>query len=123
MEKVMHKDQIKHMVDRFLMWKLPVTFNPDNGISFDPIHSKGTPHQGRREPVGTNLLSADQATDMVRFMVDGMPASDLLAQLKIAKGHIEHMAAFIGKQQAGYSFEGLGEDMPGIEAAITAASR
>lgn len=48
--------------------------------------------------------------------------ADLLPQLKIAKGHIEHMAAWIGRQQAGYSFEGIGEDMPGIEAAIIKAT-
>ncbi|MDP3330059.1 hypothetical protein, partial [Parvibaculum sp.] len=32
--------------------------------------------------------------------------------------HIEHMARWIGGQNAGYSFEGLGEDMPGIRAAL-----
>lgn len=37
--------------------------------------------------------------------------------LKAAIGHIEHMAAWIAKQNAGYSFESLGEDMPGIRAA------
>lgn len=30
-------------------------------------------------------------------------------QLKIAWGHIEHMAAFIGSRKLGYSFESLGE--------------
>lgn len=44
-------------------------------------------------------------------------APDLLAQLKIAYAHIEHMAAWIGNQNAGYSFEGLGEDQPAIAAA------
>jgi hypothetical protein len=38
--------------------------------------------------------------------------------LETALGHIEHMAAFIQKQTAGYSFEGLGEDMPGMQAAL-----
>ena len=71
----MTEDQIKHMVDRFLTWKLPEHFNPYGGITFDPIASKGTPHEFRREPVGTNLLSADQATAMVRYMLDGMPAT------------------------------------------------
>lgn len=28
--------------------------------------------------------------------------------------HIEHMANWIGKQKAGYSFESLNEDMPSI---------
>ena len=30
----MNADQIKHMVDRFLMWPLPRNFTPDNGISY-----------------------------------------------------------------------------------------
>src|SRR5713226_1282015 len=37
--------------------------------------------------------------------------------LKTAIQHIEHMAAWITAQNAGYSFEALGEDMPGIRAA------
>jgi hypothetical protein len=41
------------------------------------------------------------------------------AALKLAISHIEHMAAFISKQNAGYSFEALGEDMPGIRAALS----
>lgn len=38
--------------------------------------------------------------------------------LRTAVGHIEHMAAWIGNQNAGYSFESLGEDMPGIRASF-----
>lgn len=38
--------------------------------------------------------------------------------LKLAIQHIEHMAAFIGEQKTGYSFESLGEDMPGIREAL-----
>lgn len=30
----MTKEQIKHMVNRFLGWRLPESFNPDGGISF-----------------------------------------------------------------------------------------
>jgi len=69
----MTKDQIKHMVDRFLMWKLPDNFNPDGGLSFERFGNKGTPHQYRREPSGTNLFDADQADAMVRHMIEGMP--------------------------------------------------
>jgi hypothetical protein len=38
--------------------------------------------------------------------------------LKCAIDHIEHMAAWIGRLNSGYSFEALGEDMPGIKAAL-----
>lgn len=68
----MTDDQIKHMAERFLSWKLPENFNPDGGISFDPISSQGTPHEYRREPVGTNLLDYTQAEAMVRHMIEGV---------------------------------------------------
>lgn len=38
--------------------------------------------------------------------------------LKAAIRHIEHMAAWIAKQNAGYSFEALGEDIDCIRAAV-----
>lgn len=69
----MTDEQIKYMVDRFLMWRLPETFNPDNGISFSPIAGEGGPFPFKREPSGTNLLDAEQATAMVRHMIEGMP--------------------------------------------------
>ena len=63
-----NEEQIKYMVQRFLGWKLPTDFNPDNGISFE----RTVPHPAC-PPVGTNLFSADQADAMVRYMVEGMP--------------------------------------------------
>lgn len=65
--------QIKHMVDRFLGWKLPEYFCPDAGVEFHPSEQqKAGVHQW---PVGTNLFDADQATEMVRFMIEGLPAA------------------------------------------------
>ncbi len=69
----MNEDQIKHMVNRFLGWKLPEHFSPDAGISFKPLGNEGTQHQYKREPSGTNLFDARQADAMVRYMIDGMP--------------------------------------------------
>jgi len=69
----MTEDQIKHMVDRFLGWHLPENFNPDGGIIFKPMFNEHTSHPMRHDPSGTNLFDAEQATAMVRFMVDGMP--------------------------------------------------
>lgn len=65
--------QIRHMVDRFLSWRLPENFSPDGGISFEPLGNKGTPHEYTHEPSGTNLLDAAQAEAMVRHMIEGMP--------------------------------------------------
>lgn len=69
----MTEAQIKYMVARFLGWKLPQDFRPDDGISFDPIMNKGHAFESRREPSGTNLFDATQAEAMVRYMIEGMP--------------------------------------------------
>ena len=66
--------QIKHMVDRFLGWHLPENFRPDGGINFRKTFNTGTPHEYKNAPTGTNLLDADQATAMVRYMLDGLPS-------------------------------------------------
>lgn len=69
----MNEAQIKQMVSRFLCWKLPEDFNPDNGISAKrPNYGPGV----QWEPVGTNLLTYAQAEAMVRHMVDGLPAQE-----------------------------------------------
>lgn len=62
----MNDEQIKHMVNRFLAWKLPEDFSPDAGIRFTP------PENPAWWPVGTNLLSATQAEEMIRYLVDGL---------------------------------------------------
>lgn len=64
-------EQIKHMVNRFLGWKLPADFRPDNGISYTP-----TQHDARTgdTPSGTNLFDAQQVDAMVRYMVEGLPS-------------------------------------------------
>jgi len=68
----MNKAQIKHMVDRFLAWRLPDNFNPDNGIT--AVRPNYAPEVSW-EPTGTNLLDAMQAEAMVRHMADEIPES------------------------------------------------
>lgn len=74
----MTDEQIKYMVQRFLGWRLPNTFSPDAGISFQPEYNvefnaaRGLP-PSRNEPVGTNLFDAQEAEAMVRYMVEGIP--------------------------------------------------
>ena len=72
----MTKEQIKHMVDRFLGWKLPSNFSPDAGISFKATFNEHTAHPMKHEPTGTNLFDAGQADAMVRYMADGLPSFD-----------------------------------------------
>lgn len=69
----MTEDQIKHMVNRFLAWKLPMPFNPDCGVSFKTHYNNGTETPAKYDPSGTNLFDATQATEMVRYMLDGLP--------------------------------------------------
>jgi hypothetical protein len=69
----MTEEQIKHMTDRFLSWKLPKGFAPDGGVSFDRLRNVGTPYEAVNEPYGTNLLDAGQAEAMVRHMLEGLP--------------------------------------------------
>lgn len=52
----------------------------------------------------------------------GSRTAELEAALKLAIEHIEHMAAWITKLKSGYSFESLGEDMPGLKAALASTS-
>ena len=70
---------VKHMVNRFLGWRLPEHFRPDAGISFNPEYNieysaaRGlTPP--RHQPSGTNLFDATQAEAMVRYMLEGCMA-------------------------------------------------
>lgn len=80
----MTEHQIKHMADRFLGWKLPANFNPDCGISFDPISNRGHTFESRREPVGTNLLDAEQARAMVQYIVEGLtPEADACSDARL----------------------------------------
>lgn len=67
----MDKKLIDKMVDRFLRWKLPEDFAPDAGISFKRNFNENTPYPMEHEPVGTNLLTADQAKAMLEHVLDG----------------------------------------------------
>ena len=53
------------MVDKFLCWKFPKDFAPDAGISFKPCGPHDSPHW----PIGTNILTAEQAKQMFRDCV------------------------------------------------------
>ncbi len=66
----MTKEQMEYMADRFLGWRFPDDFNPDGGISYV---RPGYADHLNINPVGTNLLTAVQAREMVKYMVEGMP--------------------------------------------------
>lgn len=82
----MTEDQIRYMINRFLGWRLPNPWRPDNGISYQrPNYA----HEAAEYdwPTGTNLFDATQAEAMVRYMLDGLPvpkALDAIADVVLA---------------------------------------
>ena len=60
------KKQLDAMVNRFLGWKLPPTFGPDCYITFDREKAKAN----HGWPVGTNLLTADEARAMLEHILE-----------------------------------------------------
>jgi hypothetical protein len=58
-------DDVDKMVDRFLVWPLPDDFSPDGGITFTPFDATGY----RFRPIGTNLLTAEQARKMFEYVL------------------------------------------------------
>ena len=74
-ETQMTDEQIKYMAERFLGWKLPEHFQPDNGIKFEPLDPWHTDENMRKAhwPTGTNLFDYTQAVEMVRHMTEGLP--------------------------------------------------
>ena len=52
------------MVSRFLTWRLPDDFAPDGGVSFVK------PNHPNSWPVGTNLLTATQARQMLEHVLE-----------------------------------------------------
>lgn len=71
----MKDEQIKHMVDRFLNWRLPKPWHPDNGISYQRPNYAHAPAD-HDWPTGTNLFDATQADAMVRHMLEGISQPD-----------------------------------------------
>lgn len=81
------------------------------------------PDRMKRCDCATGVLFRQTGTGLVHeTKIDNAPvAPDVTAALKTAIQHIEHMAAWIAKQKAGYSFESIGEDMPGLREALAKA--
>jgi len=84
----MTDEQIKHMVQRFLAWKLPENLYPDNGISFKPPFDS-EPMRSRHWPTGTNFLCAAQAEEMVRHMLDRLPKDGQIEAIKEDKSFLD----------------------------------
>lgn len=92
------KKQMDAMVNRFLMWKLPPTFGPDCFVSFDREKAKAN----QSWPVGTNLLTADEARAMLEHVLDVTFIPDW-SLLEATQGSLrEHMRAIRLLMEAGH---------------------
>jgi hypothetical protein len=92
------KKQMDAMVNRFLMWRLPPTFGPDCFIAFDRERAKAN----QSWPVGTNLLTADEARGMLEHVLDATFIPDW-SLLEATQGSLrEHMRAIRLLMAAGH---------------------
>lgn len=57
------------MVNRFLGWRVPEDFNPDGGVEFHRVMPNGHLRPPNWWPVGTNLLTAEQARAMLEYVI------------------------------------------------------
>lgn len=95
-EAIVSDEQIKYMASRFLQWRLPENFNPDGGISFKKTYNEHAPWGPmKHEPVGTNLLDATQAEEMVRYITAELPPVNptlarIEAELRTAEARLAH---------------------------------
>lgn len=106
----MTEDQIKHMVAQFLNWRLPANFNPDNGITFEPLGNKGTANEYRHDPVGTNLLDATQAEAMVLHMIDNYQNDEIIQLKTIKEAALALSTAMVDSEELGADYELVDEE-------------
>lgn len=69
--KTLSVPDAKAMACRFMGWRLPDDFAPDCGISFDGRKDDEW-NKNKTWPVGTNLLTVDQAEQMFRYVLDAL---------------------------------------------------
>lgn len=101
---------IKDAVNRFLGWKLPKNFSPDNGIAFYP------PEQAQFWPIGTNLFTADEATAMFEHCIATPAAQGDAKELTDE----QLMVALQGIYHSDFQDDGNGYDLAIARAAIAA---
>lgn len=66
--RLSERHAVDEAVNRFLGWKLPNDFSPDCGISFDGRKDDEW-NKNKTWPIGTNLLSANQARAMFEYVL------------------------------------------------------
>ena len=88
------------MVDRFLGWKLPDSFSPDDGIHFNRVANKGTPYEYVRTPSGTNLFDAKEARAMLEHVLGGEPDRETSEEERLRNLRLSIAAELYTHQEA-----------------------
>lgn len=115
--------QINHMVSRFLAWKLPDNFTPDAGITFKREFNENTPHPMKHAPLGTNLFDGQQASEMVRHMIAGLPEDQALKRQRDAEcERANRLAAFIRERGLGREYGEFEDRAHAAQEALPAGS-
>jgi hypothetical protein len=78
------KALIEHMVNRFLGWKIPETFGPDAGVSFDKAYKEKW-----GMPTGTNIFTGREAEQLFEYALEGFAATPVSTGAD-AKGEHSH---------------------------------
>lgn len=95
----MSKTMIDKMIGNFLGWKLPHDFGPDGYITFD--REKAETNQ-QFWPVGTNLLTAAQARQMIEHMLVGVKLPDSQTDVKtmseLAESELQQIAEILDRR-------------------------
>lgn len=75
----------KHMASRLMGWPLPKDFSPDGGISFDGRKDDEW-NKNKQWPIGTNLLTFDQAVAMFEYALSAETAPEPCKGIEIEPG-------------------------------------
>jgi len=69
----MNDELMKKLVDRFLLWPLPVSVCSDLCVTF----------HGRTDRIGTNLLTAIEARAMLEFVLEPVRSAEAIKRLTV----------------------------------------
>ena len=118
------RPDVSGLVSRFLGWRLPDTFSPDCGISFDGRKDDEW-NKNKTWPVGTNLLNAEEAKAMFQHCL-AAPLPPVVARKELTNAEIRTlMHNYSRMHQPGHysdtEFDCLQDVIGFVRAAIDAA--
>lgn len=102
-----------YAAQRFLTWPVPADFYPDSYISFD----RETAMQNKCIPIGTNLLTLDQAKAMFVHCLKGLvpeenEADRLLCTLGLSPEEFRTSRGRLNYQKVKTALQGLSNPSP-----------